>query len=114
MALPLGSVKGTRETLRRPLHHSGAALPAKRDVQKRFLSGGCLSDSFDGDVETLMKFTNSEVEGFACAIASRVRMDGAGGCLRLQSRRRDWLGSVQGEHAPCRYGRCIFVDRALD
>ena len=67
MALPLGSVKGTRETLRRPLHHSGAALPAKRDVQKRFLSGGCLSDSFDGDVETLMKFTNSEVEGFACA-----------------------------------------------
>lgn len=47
-------------------------------------------------------------------IASRVRMDGAGGCLRLQSRRRDWLGSVQGEHAPCRYGRCIFVDSAIN
>ena len=72
MALPLGSVKGTRETLRRPLHHSGAALPAKRDVQKRFLSGGCLSDSFDGDVETLMKFTNSEVEGFTLCPSSLV------------------------------------------
>ena len=40
MALPLGSVKGTRETPRRPLHHSGAALPAERDAQKRFLNGG--------------------------------------------------------------------------
>lgn len=67
MALPLGRVKGTRETPHGPLHHSDAALPAERDAQERFLSGGCLSDSFDGDVETLMKFTNSEVEGFACA-----------------------------------------------
>lgn len=41
-------------------------------------------------------------------IASRVRMDGAGGCLRLQSRRRDWLGSVQGEHA-----HAVMVDASL-
>lgn len=39
MALPLGSVKGTHETPRRPLHHSGAALPAERDVQRCFLMG---------------------------------------------------------------------------
>lgn len=40
MALPLGRVKGTRETPRRPPHHSGAALPAEQDVQVRFLNGG--------------------------------------------------------------------------
>lgn len=39
MALPLGSVKRIRETPCRPLYHSSAALPAERDVQKRFLNG---------------------------------------------------------------------------
>lgn len=41
-------------------------------------------------------------------IASRVRMDGAGGCLRLQSRRRDWLGRYKAStpHA-------VMVDASL-
>lgn len=58
MALPLGGVKGTRETPCRPLRHSGAALRAERDVQKRFLNGRHLSNSFDEGVETLLRFRN--------------------------------------------------------
>lgn len=58
MALPLGRVKGVRENPHGPLHHSGAALPAERDVQKRFINGGRFSDSFDGGAETLLRFAN--------------------------------------------------------
>lgn len=58
VALPLGRVKGVRENPHGPLHHSGAALPAERDVQKRFINGGRFSDSFDGGAETLLRFAN--------------------------------------------------------
>lgn len=39
MALPLGRVKGPMRPRAISSHHSGAALPAERDVQKRFLNG---------------------------------------------------------------------------
>lgn len=57
MALPLGRVKEVHE-ISLPPHHSGAALPAERDVQKRFINGRRLSDSFDGGAETLLRFAN--------------------------------------------------------
>ena len=40
VALPLGRVREVHETSRISPHHSGAALPAERDAQVRFLNGG--------------------------------------------------------------------------